>query len=260
VNTMHPEAIAYSKTDWIRTLCIIGAVVCLTAFMALMALVVSFFGSGDRTVHKVARIWGRGILWISRIRVRVHGFSNIDPGGSYIFMANHQSNFDIPVLLAHLDVPFRWLAKAELFKIPIFGPAMRKAGYISIDRADRKSAFLSLQKAAEAIRNGVSVLIFPEGTRSRDGKLRPFKKGGFVLAVEAGVPVVPVIVHGTWSIMSRNGLRIRPGNVTLRILSPVQTAPFSRKTKDALLEKIRGVMQAAFESPSDPGKAPLCSN
>ena len=122
--------------------------------------------------------WGHiQILFVSRIKVTVKGISNIDPSKSYIFMPNHQSNFDIPVLLGCLPAQFRWLAKAELFRIPLFGRAMRGCGYISIDRSNRKSAFRSLQKAADTIRNGVSVLIFPEGTRSLDGKIRSFKKG-----------------------------------------------------------------------------------
>jgi len=231
-----------------RTCLIISGVVFLTAFLGIVALGISFLGSSERTIHKIARIWGKGILFISGIRVRVKGMSFVDPDQSYIFMANHQSNFDIPVLLAHLKVQFRWLAKAELFKIPVFGKAMRKAGYISIDRSDRKSAFLSLKKAAETIQNGTSVLIFPEGTRSADGRLRSFKKGGFVLATEAGVPVVPVILYGTRSIMPREGLTIRPGDVTLRILPPVDTKDFHRKRKDALLEKIRKIMETAFHS------------
>lgn len=234
--------------DMMRTCLIISGVVFLTAFLGIVALGISFLGSSERTIHKIARIWGKGILFISGIRVRVKGMSFVDPDQSYIFMANHQSNFDIPVLLAHLKVQFRWLAKAELFKIPVFGKAMRKAGYISIDRSDRKSAFLSLKKAAETIQNGTSVLIFPEGTRSADGRLRSFKKGGFVLATEAGVPVVPVILYGTRSIMPREGLTIRPGDVTLRILPPVDTKDFHRKRKDALLEKIRKIMETAFHS------------
>ncbi|MFH1102617.1 MAG: lysophospholipid acyltransferase family protein [Pseudomonadota bacterium] len=231
----------------IQTTLIIGCVVIWTAFMAIMIVGLSLFQNNDRTVHTIAQIWGRAILMISRIRVIVKGMSNIDPEKSYIFMSNHQSNFDIPVLLAYLDVQFRWLAKAELFKIPIFGPAMRKAGYISIDRSNRRSAFLSLERAAESIRNGVSVLIFPEGTRSLDGNIRSFKKGGFILAVDSGVPIVPVILHGTWSIMSRNGLMIRPGNVILEIGKPVETIHFNRKTKDGLMDKVNQIMRDALE-------------
>jgi 1-acyl-sn-glycerol-3-phosphate acyltransferase len=162
-------------------------------------------------------------------------------------MSNHQSNFDIPVLLAYLDTQFRWLAKAELFKIPIFGSSMKRAGYISINRSNRRSAFESLKEAARKIRNGVSVLIFPEGTRSRDGNIRAFKKGGFVLAVDSGVPVVPIVIHGTWSIMSKKGIRIKPGNVVIEILKPIETSDYTRKTKDDLMGQVSQAICRSFE-------------
>jgi 1-acyl-sn-glycerol-3-phosphate acyltransferase len=149
-----------------------------TLVAGTLVIVLSFFVRSGNPLHKIARLWGKSILVVSRIKVSVKGLSNIDPSSPYIYMPNHQSNFDIPVLLGHLTVQFRWLAKMELFKIPIFGRAMRKAGYISIDRYHRESAFESLKVAANKIKSGVSVLIFPEGTRSRDGNIRPFKKGG----------------------------------------------------------------------------------
>ena len=211
------------------------------------AIVVSFFDKKGILPHVVARSWGQSILFASRIHVTVKGFSNIDPDKPYIFMPNHMSNFDIPVLLAHLKVQFRWLAKAELFRIPLFGFAMKRAGYISIDRSNRKSAFESLARAAQIIRDGRSVLIFPEGTRSRDQSIKAFKKGGFVLAIESGVPIVPVVIHGTWRIMSKNRLMIRPGNVTLEILEPIETKDYSMETKDDLLELVRGVIVENFE-------------
>jgi 1-acyl-sn-glycerol-3-phosphate acyltransferase len=211
------------------------------------AIVASFFDKQGNLSHIVARSWGRSILFAGRIHVTVKGFSNIDPDKPYIFMPNHSSNFDIPVILAYLKVQFRWLAKAELFRIPLFGFAMKRVGYISIDRANRKSAFQSLARAAQTIRNGRSVLIFPEGTRSRDQSIKEFKKGGFVLAVESGVPIVPVVIHGTWRIMSKNGLMIRPGNVTVEILEPIETKDYSRCTKNELLETVRKVMVENFE-------------
>ncbi|MBT8351297.1 MAG: 1-acyl-sn-glycerol-3-phosphate acyltransferase [Deltaproteobacteria bacterium] len=185
----------------IRSLFIILWIIFSTIVLGIVAIISSFFSKQGDFPHLVGRFWGKMILFVSRTKVTVNGISNIDPSKSYIFMPNHQSNFDIPVLIGCIPAQFRWLAKAELFKIPLFGRAMRGCGYISIDRADRKSAFKSLKKAADTIRNGVSVLIFPEGTRSLDGKIRDFKKGGFVLSVDSGVSIIPVIIHGTWSIM-----------------------------------------------------------
>ncbi len=213
-----------------------------TLFWGIAAILVSLFDPSGNLSHRVARIWAKWILFVSRIKVTITGMSHVDPSKSYIYMPNHLSNFDIPVLLAYLPVQFRWLAKAELFKIPIFGYAMKRAGYISIDRSNRRSAFESLIRTAEALRRGVSVLIFPEGTRSRDGELAPFKKGGFVTAVEAGVPIVPVIITGTWEIMSKDGWRVKPGAVSLAIKAPIETQTYTRKTRTVLLDKVREII------------------
>ena len=209
-----------------------------------------FFGYFSKTgnlPHLVARIWANSILVVSGIRVTVNGVENLIADRPVIYMVNHQSNFDIPVLLGRLPVQFRWLAKAELFRIPILGRGMRGSGYISIDRSNRKSAMRSLVRAAETIRGGTSVLIFPEGTRSLDGNLQPFKKGGFVLTVDAGVPVIPMIICGTWPIMPKNSWMIRPQPVTLHILPPVDTADFNRKTKDDLMDKVYRQISTAIE-------------
>jgi len=188
--------------------------------------------------------------------VKTEGLSNINEHTSYIYMANHQSMFDILALFGYLPVQFRWLAKKELFHIPLFGHAMARVGYISIDRSNRKEAFKSLDIAAEKIRNGVSVVIFPEGTRSREFKVNQFKKGGFVLAVDAQVPIIPILIDGTWHIMSKNGLRIKPGKVFLEIMEPVETSEYSRKTKNDLMEKVRRIISSSFEESTK--DQPLC--
>jgi len=210
-----------------------------TLFWGSVVILVSLFDPSGNLSHRAVRIWAKWILFVSRIKVTLTGMSHVDPSKSYIYMPNHLSNFDIPVLLACLPVQFRWLAKAELFKIPIFGYAMKRSGYISIDRSNRRSAYESLKRTAEALRSGVSVLIFPEGTRSRDGNLAPFKKGGFVTAVESGAPIIPVIITGTWEIMSKDGLRIKPGAVSLAIKAPIETQNYTRKTRTELLDKVR---------------------
>jgi 1-acyl-sn-glycerol-3-phosphate acyltransferase len=225
-----------------------------TVYYGSAAIAISFLDTSGGITYKVAQMWGRSILFVSRIKVTVRGLHKIKPNQSYIYMCNHQSNFDIPVLFGCLMVQFRWLAKAELFKIPLFGYAMRRSGYISIDRSNRKSAFLSLKKAAQIIRNGVSVVIFPEGTRSLDGRIRDFKKGGFVLAVDAGVPVVPIVIHGTRAIMPKKKLRITPGQVRVEIQDPIDTKSYSRKTKDQLLERVRTIILTEFEKGFKGGK------
>jgi len=231
----------------IRTLFIIFWTVVLTGFFAVIIILTSFVTTGGETTHKVARICAKCILAASNIKVTVKGLSNLNRTGSYIYMPNHVSNFDIPVLQAYLPVQFRWLAKTELFKIPIFGYAMKRAGYISINRFDRKSAIQSLNKAAEIIRNGTSVIIFPEGTRSQNQHIQSFKKGGFVLAIDSGVPIIPVIIHGTWTIMQKKQILVRPGNVVLEIKKPINTLDYTRETKDDLMEKVRNIVLDSYD-------------
>lgn len=219
-----------------------------TILFGLAAICASFFSHTGNFPHLIGRLWANSILWVTRARITVTGIEKLDLNRSYIYMPNHQSNADIPLLLGQLPVQFRWLAKAELFKIPIFGQAMRGVGYISIDRSNRKAAFESLARAAATIRGGTSVLIFPEGTRSPDGELLPFKKGGFVLAVDAGVPIVPIVIRGTRDMAPKGRFVIHRVPVSMEILDPVETAGHTRKTKDALLEQVRGLLQTRLDA------------
>ena len=231
----------------IRTIFVIFLTIPLTVFFAVLAILSSFFSKSGNAPHLVARIWARCLLLVSAIKVSVKGYQHINLKKPCIYMSNHLSNFDIPVLLANLPAQFRWLAKAELFKIPIFGHAMQRAGYISINRSDRKSAIESLKRAAMSVKDGTSIMIFPEGTRSQEHAIQPFKKGGFVLAVDSGVPIVPIVINGTWDIMSKDRILIRSGNVVLNITEPIETSAYNRKTKDDLMKKVRQVIIESFE-------------
>ena len=222
-------------------------VLLVTLVLGCTVIVTAFFSDKGDGPHLIARAWARSILWVSRVKVELKGLDNLPLGTPCILMPIHQSNFDIPVLLGRLPVQFRWLAKAELFKIPIFGRGMRGCGYISIDRSNRKSAFQSLADAAQRIRDGASVLIFPEGTRSRDGEIGPFKKGGFVLTVDAGVPIVPIVIYGTRAIVPKGSLLLKPGNVYMEVLPPVASTRYTRKTKDLLIEEVREILCNAFD-------------
>ncbi len=237
------------NTEWIdriRTPFLMAVIVLMTILLGVVAIIVSFVSRNGNTPHLIARLWGKVILLVCGIKVRIRGISNVDPTKSYIFMSNHQGNFDIPVLLGCLPFQFRWLAKAELFRIPLFGRAMRGCGYISIDRFNQSSAFESLSRAAATVQNGVNLMIFPEGTRSLDGNIRPFKKGSFILTIDAGVPIIPIIIHGTYSIMPKNRWLIKPGGVLLEILEPVETSGYAREDKDILIEKIRNIICDSF--------------
>lgn len=231
----------------IRTLLVGGWILFSSLVGATMAIVGSFVKKGDDSAHLVARIWARSILLVSGVKVVVYGLENIDPCASYVYMANHQSMFDIFALLAFLPVRFRWLAKKELFSIPIFGYSMGRAGYISVDRSSMKAAYRSLQEAAQKIAQGVSVVIFPEGTRSSDGRIMPFKAGGFHLAITSGRPIVPVVIDGTHHIMPKGISRVRQGLVTISINPPIETNTYTRKTTAGLMEIVGATMRHDLE-------------
>jgi len=218
-----------------------------TVFFVPLAILVSLWKDNGNYSHVVGRIWARSILLMSRVRVSVQGLHHLDPRVTYILMVNHQSMFDILVLQGELFFQFRWLAKKELFHIPLFGPAMARAGYVSIDRSNPRSAHKSLLAAAQKIAQGVSVVVFPEGSRSQDGEIGPFKPGGFHLAVRAGRPIVPVVICGTHDVMPKGSLRISPGRVTVSINPPIETASYAKGDKNRLMEMVRSVMKQDLE-------------
>lgn len=184
-------------------------------------VIISLFSKTGNIPHLIARYWARFSLVCSGCSVMLQGEENI-PEGPAIYMPNHVSHFDVFAILGYLNVQFRWTVKKELFRIPLLGLGMRRVGYILIDRADHDKAMKSMQLAAERIRSGTSIVIFPEGTRSCDGTIHyPFKKGGFHLALDAGVPIVPVSVKGTRAILPKHGIRVRPGTITLVIGKPI---------------------------------------
>lgn len=240
--------------SFLHTAVIYAWTIIATFVFGCTVILFSFFSRTGNSVHHVARLWGRSILWIAGIKVRIIGLEYIDPERSAIYMSNHQSNFDIPVFFSALPVQFRWLAKAELFKIPIFGQGMRGAGYISIDRSNRKSALSSLARAAESIRKGTSVLLFPEGTRSIDGRLLPFKSGGFILAADAGVPIVPMAVHGTFHVMPKHRNIIHRHAVWIVIRPPIDATGYSRKTRNDLMKNVRSSILEAMAIGSERGR------
>jgi 1-acyl-sn-glycerol-3-phosphate acyltransferase len=213
--------------------------VAITAFMSFWSVVFSFFPDADNKIHKVANLWAKILLFISNTRVKVIGTDNILYGKPQIFMANHQSDFDILISLAYIPAQFRWIAKKELFAIPIFGAAMRSAGYIEIDRSNHEKAMQSIDEAALRIRSGKSIMTFPEGTRSRDGEIKAFKQGTFHLAIKSGAPIVPVSIIGSGRIMPKRSLRIRPGQIKMVIGKPVEVKNYDIENRRELIAEVR---------------------
>jgi 1-acyl-sn-glycerol-3-phosphate acyltransferase len=209
-------------------------------------LLLSALLGGEERLHASARQWARGCLWLGGVRLRIEGIEHLPVQGPVVYMSNHQGNFDVPVLFAGLPVQFRWLAKAELFRIPLFGLTMRIAGYIPVERQDRRLAIQSMNLAAGRVAAGTSIMIFPEGTRSPDGTLLPFKKGGFVLALQAQAPIVPIVIDGSAALMIKSSWRIRSGEVRLRIFPAIPTAGLGMKDRDALLAQVEARIASAL--------------
>lgn len=230
--------------DWIVKLNLAAVyVVVLLIFItpiAFLEVCVGFLlGRRGDMAHIACRHYARVILWISFVKVTIEGRENLAPGQNYVFAANHNSVFDILVLLAYLPIQFRWLAKEELFKLPIFGWSMTLAGYIPINRSNAREGVRSLERAAQKLREGASVIIFPEGTRSRDGRIQDFKRGGFTLAVKSGLPILPVAISGTHEVLPAKTLRLRPGPVKLVFGPPFPTAGLDRGAQNGLMEQVR---------------------
>lgn len=232
----------------IRSALLVVLAVAVTAFMSICALLFPMISPGENKAHKVANLWAKLLLKLTSIRVNVIGRENVLLNKPQIFMANHQSDFDILIVLAHIPGQFRWIVKKELFKIPIFGKAMKSAGYIEIDRQNHEKAMKSLEEAAQKIREGKSVMTFPEGTRSKDGTIKPFKQGMFHLAIQAGVPIVPISIIGAHEILPKRSLKIRPGRITMVIDRPVGVTGYTVESRGELIERIRGTIIRNFES------------
>jgi len=210
-----------------------------TIFWGTLSLIFSLFDSTGKLSHFCSQWWSRINLKISRTKVEVSGEENVIKDGSQIFASNHQSIYDILMLSGYLPVQFRWLAKKELFRIPFMGWHMSRVGYIKIDRSNMRQAALSFRKAAEKIKSGVSVVIFPEGTRSTDGRLQPFKSGLFSLALHAGVPIVPVSISGSKDIVRKGSFRVNRGKIRMVIGKPIDVSKYQKKGKTKLMQKVR---------------------
>lgn len=213
-----------------------------TVILGTVAIILSIFDSSGNAPHLVARLWGKIQLKTTGTKVRIEGLDKIDPKQSYILVSNHLSNFDIFALLGYLPIQFRWTAKASLFRIPFLGWAMSRIGYIPIERESPKKAYKSMLQAAEKVKNGVSVMIFPEGTRSPDGHLQPFKKGVFLIALKSQAPILPITIKGTNKIMRKGDWRTYPGNVQIIIDQPLETKHVSPTEEEVLSAKVRQII------------------
>lgn len=225
-----------------------------TAFFSTVSIVGGLLRAPAALHDWVHRHWGRTELWAAGVTTSVSGIENVSASSPQIFVANHQSIFDIFAILANIPASVRFVAKKELGRIPIFALAMRAAGHVFIDRRDRRGAGRAMRAAGERMKKDrLSLGLFPEGTRSATGRLREFKRGTFVLAIETQVPIVPLAVDGGYRVSTRG--RIRSGHMRLALAPPIPTAGKTAEDRDDVLSQVRGEIAGMLEA----GRVPASS-
>ena len=233
----------------------------LTLFWGVFVILFSYFDRyGERAVGLV-RFWARGVLWVCGVKVRVHGRERIDPTKAYLFMANHQSNFDIPILMAAFDtLQVRWVSKREVRKVPIIGLCMQRTHQVLVDRDSPTQAIAVIRQVKALLEAGISVAFFPEGTRTRDGHLQPFKPGGFAVATEAKVPVIPTVIDGSQALWPAGGMNLRTGTVDVVFCESISVNPHLNKkaAREDLLTKVHAAIAAQLREDA-PVAAPVAS-
>ena len=232
----------------IRTVYVVIIAITSTLFWGSIAFFTGlFFNPYSKVVDYCAYRWAKAILFSAGIKLDLSGIENIDPKRNYIIMANHQSQFDILVLYSILPVTSRFMAKKELFKVPFFGFILKATGMIKIDRSDREKAIQSINQAIDTIKKeNVSIVIFPEGTRSLDGEIHDFKKGGFILAIKSGIPILPVSISGSKHISQKNSKKISSGRIKVIIGKPIDIKGFSFNRREELIHYTKNVIVNDF--------------
>lgn len=215
-----------------------------TIFLFIIVMLSLIFDRSGNSVHSIGGLWSRVLLFLSGVTVELKGAENLLKDKPQILAANHQGAFDILAFQAFIPIQFRWVAKRSLFKIPIIGWSMSLAGYVGIDRERAGSAYKSIEAAADKVKSGTSVLIFPEGTRSASGELLPFKRGSFLLAVKSGVPVIPISITGTKDIMKRESILIKPGAINIVVGKPIETTGVDEKV---LMNEVRKAIEGGLK-------------
>jgi len=222
----------------------------LTIFWGILVILLSFFDPHAERAALLIRFWARGVLRACGVSVRVSGHERLDPTKSYLFMANHQSNFDIPILMSAFDtLQVRWVSKRAVRKVPVIGLCMVRTQQVLVDRESPTQAVAVIRQVKTLLDAGISVIFFPEGTRTRDGRLQTFKPGGFAVAVEAGVPVAPVTIKGSRALWPPGGLEIRSGEVEVIFGDPIEINPHLTKkaTREDLLTRVRESIAAQLQ-------------
>lgn len=213
-----------------------------TLLACLVIIAIAPLDRNGNAAHYVGKIWSLFNLFLSGTRVAVRGKEKIDKKRNYIVMSNHQSLFDVLALIGKMPLQIRWIIKSEIKKIPVFGYTLKRMGHIYVDRKNREAAAVSLENAAEKIREGTSVTIFPEGTRSEDGKLLKFRLGGGKIAIKSGVPILPVTINGSRFALPKNTLALMPGKIEIVVGDIIDPGRYDENSKDDLMEKVKSII------------------
>jgi 1-acyl-sn-glycerol-3-phosphate acyltransferase len=206
--------------------------------ISIIALLSAPIDRTGRTFHSMARLWSALILWMFGIKVHTKGAEHLDSSKHYIYVSNHASAVDIPAVVVGIPDDIRFVLKKELTRVPIWGWALKYGHYITIDRGNARDAMKSLDEAADRMRQGASVILFGEGTRTRDGNLQSLKRGAFSLAVKAGKPVVPVTINNTFKILPRGSLRVNPADIEIVFDKPIPIEGFDGRDGEERLMKL----------------------
>lgn len=228
----------YIPYTWLVFIPLVGFFTALGGILGLAASHVSL-----RPMDFIGIAWGRILCWCNFTRISLVGLENLDPTRSYVIMCNHQSHFDILAMYGYWPQPFKWVMKQELRRIPLLGAFCERAKHVYVDRRNREKAIASLNAAKAWIKDGTSILFFPEGTRSRDGRVQPFKKGGFVMALDMGLPILPVSISGTHRVLPGKQLWLFPGKGTIRVHKPIDVTQYSQESREQLMADVRKVIR-----------------
>jgi 1-acyl-sn-glycerol-3-phosphate acyltransferase len=223
----------------LRTIWLAIVAVFVTIPLSTATILVAIVRSTSPLIDRIVRLWGKALVHAAGIELRTENLDRIDPKQRYILVSNHYSYLDIPCIVAAVPQPIRFMAKVSLFKIPIFGWSIARAGFIPIDRKNRRTAVKSFDMAADRIRKGNTIVIFPEEGRSKVREMRPFQRGAFLLALKSEKTIVPIAIDSTFDIFPVGAKRVTPGRVTVRIGTPIATAGRSLRDKEMLLREAR---------------------
>ncbi len=226
----------------------------ITVVVSVLAVTLTLVDYSGNSLGRIARVWGWFVLKLAGISVEIDGLENLERGKSYVFISNHASLLDIPVVVYSLPFQLRFLAKKELYKIPIFGLGLRMAGHIRIDRGNLESAVESLKKASVRLeKRNASVFVFAEGTRSLDGEVGRFKKGGIILALSMGIPIVPISISGSRELAPKGEMMVKRGTIRLIVGNPIATEGRDISERNELLQETRNevIKNMVYESAAE---------